>query len=222
MSVRDHGPVIPASFRRRVSEKFAQADASDARQKSGTGLGLSIVKEIVQQVDREVGFSDAPGGGTIFFVELPRPDRIDGGDAGALILLCGFDEARLLGQISKAIGRNGNRPVRVLHLDDDPDVLAVVAQTFAGDADVVSATTLENARQALAAGDFGLAILDLVLDGSSGTDLLPDLHDSAGLPIPVIVYSTRAANLECCGLLQAAMIKSPGSIDGLVAILETA
>ena len=39
--------------------------------KGGTGLGLSIVKQIVTRLGGEVGFSDAPGGGTIFHVDLP-------------------------------------------------------------------------------------------------------------------------------------------------------
>jgi signal transduction histidine kinase len=69
--VRDHGPGIPADFKSRIFERFAQADATNARRQGGTGLGLSIVKQIVDRLDGEVGFSDAPGGGTIFHVELP-------------------------------------------------------------------------------------------------------------------------------------------------------
>jgi PAS domain S-box-containing protein len=69
--VRDHGHGVPEGFKQRIFEKFAQADASDARQLGGTGLGLSIVKEIVSRLGGEVGFSDAPGGGAIFHVELP-------------------------------------------------------------------------------------------------------------------------------------------------------
>ncbi len=71
ISVRDHGKGIPDSFKPHVFEKFAQADNSDARQKGGTGLGLSIIKEIVTRLGGEVSFGDAPGGGTIFFVDLP-------------------------------------------------------------------------------------------------------------------------------------------------------
>jgi signal transduction histidine kinase len=71
ISVRDHGPGIAAEFKPRVFERFAQADATDARRKGGSGLGLSIVKEIVDRLGGEVGFGDAPGGGTIFHVELP-------------------------------------------------------------------------------------------------------------------------------------------------------
>jgi len=72
ISVRDWGPGIPDSFKPQIFEKFAQADSSDARQRGGTGLGLSIVKHIVTRLGGTVGFEDAPGGGTIFHVELPR------------------------------------------------------------------------------------------------------------------------------------------------------
>jgi signal transduction histidine kinase len=51
---------------------LADADASDARSKSGTGLGLNIVKQIVTRLGGNVTFDDAPGGGTVFQVDLPR------------------------------------------------------------------------------------------------------------------------------------------------------
>jgi PAS domain S-box-containing protein len=71
ISVRDHGHGVPAEFKLHIFEKFAQADASDARQQGGTGLGLSIVKQIVTRLGGEVSFADAPGGGAVFHVELP-------------------------------------------------------------------------------------------------------------------------------------------------------
>jgi signal transduction histidine kinase len=72
ISVQNRGRGIPEAFRARVFEKFAQADASDARTKGGTGLGLSIVKQIVTRLGGEVAFADVPGGGTVFHVDLPR------------------------------------------------------------------------------------------------------------------------------------------------------
>jgi signal transduction histidine kinase len=71
ISVRNHGPGISVDFRPHVFERFAQADATNARQRGGTGLGLSIVKQIVDRFGGEVSFADAPGGGTIFHVTLP-------------------------------------------------------------------------------------------------------------------------------------------------------
>ena len=82
LSVRDHGPGIPESFRPHVFEKFAQAEATAARPKGGSGLGLSIVKQIVLRLGGEAGFRDAPDGGTIFYVELPALQPEGQRDAG--------------------------------------------------------------------------------------------------------------------------------------------
>jgi PAS domain S-box-containing protein len=71
ISVRDRGRGVPAHFRGRIFEKFAQADVTDPQRHDGTGLGLSIVKQIVTRLGGDVGFDDAPGGGAIFHVELP-------------------------------------------------------------------------------------------------------------------------------------------------------
>jgi PAS domain S-box-containing protein len=71
LAVRDHGPGIPEEFRKRIFQKFAQADSSDTRQKGGTGLGLSICKAIVERHQGIVGFDPAAGGGTVFWFELP-------------------------------------------------------------------------------------------------------------------------------------------------------
>jgi signal transduction histidine kinase len=59
--VNDNGPGIPENFRDRIFQRFAQADASDARAKSGTGLGLSIAKAIVEKHGGELGFDSRPG-----------------------------------------------------------------------------------------------------------------------------------------------------------------
>jgi PAS domain S-box-containing protein len=91
ISVRDHGPGIPADFRSHIFEKFAQAEPTNARQRGGTGLGLSIVKQIITRLGGEVNFQDAPGGGTIFYVDLPCWDdaaerEIDPGAPSAYLL----------------------------------------------------------------------------------------------------------------------------------------
>lgn len=98
ISVRDHGSGVPADFKPHIFEKFSQADATSSRQKGGTGLGLSIVKQIVERLGGEVGFDDAPDGGTIFHVDLPVWDAAAGREIdleaqpdAARILLCEDD-----------------------------------------------------------------------------------------------------------------------------------
>jgi PAS domain S-box-containing protein len=76
VAIRDRGNGIPNEFRPRIFEKFAQADVTDARKKGGTGLGLSIVKQIVTRLGGTVGFADVPGGGTVFYFDLPAWQQV--------------------------------------------------------------------------------------------------------------------------------------------------
>lgn len=71
VTVTDQGTGIPEDFRARVFEKFAQADASDTRQRGGTGLGLAISKSLIEQMGGHIGFDSPPGQGASFYITLP-------------------------------------------------------------------------------------------------------------------------------------------------------
>jgi PAS domain S-box-containing protein len=70
-SVTDRGPGIPLEFRKRLFEKFAQADSSATRAAGGTGLGLSIVKTLVEGLLGQIEVDSEVGRGTTFRVQLP-------------------------------------------------------------------------------------------------------------------------------------------------------
>ncbi len=72
ITVRDHGVGIPAEFKPRVFQSFAQANGA----KGGSGLGLSIARQIVAGLHGQIGFDDAPGGGALFYVDLPSADHL--------------------------------------------------------------------------------------------------------------------------------------------------
>ncbi|HEY6123510.1 MAG TPA: CHASE domain-containing protein, partial [Steroidobacteraceae bacterium] len=71
VSVRDSGQGIPEAFRKRIFERFSQADSSTTREKGGTGLGLYIARRFVEQMFGRIGFDSEPGKGATFWVELP-------------------------------------------------------------------------------------------------------------------------------------------------------
>jgi PAS domain S-box-containing protein len=325
ITVRDHGSGVPDAFKPHIFEKFAQADASNTRQKGGTGLGLSIVKQIVERLGGEIGFGDAPGGGAVFYVELPAWDGRAGGEidldsdaAGAHILFCeddreaadivreqlrraGFavdfahtvaaalertDATRYaailvdlqlpdgdgVGLIVRLRAQAHNRDVpiiviagdpdqgrgdvrsprlnvfrwlskpieleplvqtlkvaiaapprlrpRILHVDDDYDVLALVNQELRSIADVVSADSVSSARRTLVTDRIDLAVLDIALGEDSGLDLLPDLRGSLGNRIPVIIFSARGAGIPCDEQVHAALSKMNSSLESLGAAVR--
>jgi signal transduction histidine kinase len=317
LTVRDHGAGIPVDFKPLIFEKFAQADARDARQKGGTGLGLSIVKQIVDRLGGEVGFTDASGGGTIFQVELPCWDHVanlvtdrDSKLDAARVLLCeddldaalalraqlrqvGFatdfaytvgdaltraaatqyhailvdiqlpdgdgvslivrlralpqysdtpiivvsvdpgrgrddlrssklnvldwlnkpvDFDRLVRLLAKPVVHEANKRPRILHVDEDN----AVARALGEIGDVVTVNSIEEAQRALKAGDFDIAVLDVALAKGASPDLLPELRDSKGNVIPVVIFSAKGANLAADAEVHAVLAKSRTSIDSLV------
>jgi signal transduction histidine kinase len=77
VAVRDQGPGIPAAFRERIFEKFAQADATNTRSKGGTGLGLAITRDLVEGMGGAIGFESEEGRGTSFHLRFPLADSLD-------------------------------------------------------------------------------------------------------------------------------------------------
>ncbi len=69
LTVRDHGPGIPAEELPHVFDRFWRSPS--ARALPGSGLGLSIVARTVQQAGGEVTLARAEGGGTVATVRLP-------------------------------------------------------------------------------------------------------------------------------------------------------
>ncbi|MFJ6661695.1 sensor histidine kinase [Streptomyces sp. NPDC091377] len=69
LTVRDHGPGIPAEELPYVFDRFWRSPS--ARALPGSGLGLSIVVRTVHQAGGVVTLDHAPGGGTVATVRLP-------------------------------------------------------------------------------------------------------------------------------------------------------
>lgn len=70
--VQDRGPGIPEDFRAKIFTRFSQAETTAARQKGGTGLGLAICKHLMELMDGQIDFQDRPGGGSVFWIEMPK------------------------------------------------------------------------------------------------------------------------------------------------------
>ncbi|WP_419184900.1 hybrid sensor histidine kinase/response regulator [Stutzerimonas stutzeri] len=168
ISVSDQGPGIPEDFRSRVFEKFAQADASDSRQKSGTGLGLAITKELIERMGGTVGFDCLPGQGTTFWCELPiqTPSVSD-------------------------ITDNPEGLPRILVVEDEPDTGRLLHLMLReGGYAVERVQSLHQAREKLASGCYEAMTLDLHLPDGSGAQLIDELNDRPAMQdLPIVVIS---------------------------------
>jgi signal transduction histidine kinase len=72
ITVRDTGPGIPPDHLPHLFDRFYKVDAARSVGAGGSGLGLSIVKAIVERHGGTVTAGNAPDGGAVFTVTLPR------------------------------------------------------------------------------------------------------------------------------------------------------
>ncbi|MBP2703853.1 HAMP domain-containing histidine kinase [Microbispora sp. RL4-1S] len=71
VEVRDHGPGLDEAVLPHVFDRFYKASAARARSE-GSGLGLAIARENARLHRGDLTVANAPGGGAVFTLRLPR------------------------------------------------------------------------------------------------------------------------------------------------------
>ena len=130
------------------------------------------------------------------------------------------DAVRLTDALRRALARTGRARPTVLHLDDDEDLLQVVATALEPETRVVRVTNLASARAMLETMSPDAVILDLRLANGSGLDLMPFLVDAEGLAIPTIIYSAQDVSHDLARQVDAVLVKARGSLPDLKATLR--
>jgi PAS domain S-box-containing protein len=157
----------------------------------------------------------------IIVVTARKPDEAGVAEVDALEVLDWIEKpvdiTRLHNALDLAIAPSDG--VRILHVEDDPDVRHLVAQALAGTGTIHSASTLAQATAELAKFEFDAVILDMNLPDGSASALLPQLKNHAGQTIPVIVFSARETDVDVSKQVQAVLTKSQNSLDYLVRIV---
>ncbi len=126
-----------------------------------------------------------------------------------------IDVVRLRRAVAAALARSPVARATILHVDDDHDILEVVAAALASCGEVVSVESLAAARASLAKRTPDLVILDLALGDGSGLSLLPELNDAKGLPIPVLIFSAHDTDGDVLHRVAAVMTKSKTALPNL-------
>jgi signal transduction histidine kinase len=71
-AVTDHGPGISEADQARLFKEFCQLYRDPREARGGTGLGLAITRDMISQLDGEVGLENAESGGARATIRLQR------------------------------------------------------------------------------------------------------------------------------------------------------
>jgi PAS domain S-box-containing protein len=124
------------------------------------------------------------------------------------------DQGRLLHAL-EMIPKRAGRP-RVLHVEDDPDIVRLVNFAVRDLADITAVSTVAEARKVLAQGTVDLMILDVGLIDGSGLALL----DGDGPKPPTVLFSAQEVNPDRRDELVAVLVKSQTTLDQLSELIR--
>ena len=174
VSVADNGRGVPAERLPDLFKKFTRSEGSDRGR--DMGLGLAICKGIVEAHGGRIwAESDGPGLGSRFTFTIPTSDEAPAGLAAAR-------SHRSAG--SRSTDENA---IRVVAVDDDPRTLKLVRDALAnaGYEPVVTGDP-QHAIDLVEETAPSVVLLDLMLPGADGFELMRDIHAVSDVPIIIL------------------------------------
>ncbi|MYD35540.1 MAG: response regulator [Dehalococcoidia bacterium] len=172
VSVSDEGMGIPAESLPHLFRKFSRIENED--QSGDTGLGLSVCKGIVEAHGGRIwAESDGPGLGARFTFTLPTVEE------------AGFVSPEPSRQLSTpSARRSGREQLRILAVDDDDQALRYIRDALAkSDYAVIATVDPEDVLRLVEEEKPHLVLLDLMLPGVDGIDLMKEIVSARDVPV---------------------------------------
>jgi len=204
LAVTDTGTGMDAETQLRIFEPFFTTKEVG----EGTGLGLSIVHGIITQAGGRILVYSERGHGTTFRVQLPV--------ANSTLEIVATD---------RVVAPRTLPPLRVLVIDDQPDLRTVAARILqdAG-CSVIDAATAEEARRICVSHEdpIDLVLLDVVLPDSRGDTLVRQLRELRPTMTFVLMSGYPAGALTASGATPENLLPKPFSPSELRAAVARA
>jgi PAS domain S-box-containing protein len=214
----DTGPGITAELRKRLFQDFARLDVSGTSTVGGAGLGLALSARLAILMGGRLDHADSPGGGSIFWLELP-PDVIAAAAPASAAALDPPDTSP--------------KPARIqaLHVLVVDDVLMnrEIAGSFMRSAGH-RVTSVEGGAEAVAAAkstDFDVVLMDVRMPGMDGLEATRRIRLIGGVRgrVPIVALTAQAFTEQVTECRDAGMddhLPKPFTPDQLLSAVSRA
>jgi signal transduction histidine kinase len=203
-SVTDTGPGISPEHLTRIFDPFF----TTKKLGEGTGLGLSIAYNIVTSLGGQLEAVSPPGQGATFHVVLPAA-------AGAVRARSGKTPNQTI---------IASTPVRVLVIDDEPDMGSLITRMLGRSAVVTSALSGRRGLELLEGAEFDLVLCDVMMPDVSGPQVYRAIATKFPRLLPRVVMMTGGAfTSESANFVEGlptAVLEKPFTTHELASLIE--
>jgi PAS domain S-box-containing protein len=194
LEVADTGPGIPSHKRHLLFKRFERLDVDSTRAVEGAGLGLSLSHQLATRIGGGIGYENNPGGGSVFWLELPL-DAVPSSVPAAV----------------SALGLPDARRMRALHVlvVDDVAMNRDIASSFlrAAGHTVKCVEDGSKAIAAVASTDFDVVLMDVrmpEMDGLEATGRIRSLEGTRAR-VPIVALTAQAFTEQVAECRKAGM-----------------
>ena len=211
IAVVDNGIGIKKENLGIIFDRFKQVDSSATREFQGTGLGLALVKELTQKQGGNIVVDSVYGKGTAFSLSFDI-DTSDGTNDRKKDIINGQDDLSWIQKninISTGVASDKDniyenfdstdnitcKDVRILIVDDEPDMLSFIAKTLnVNGYEVLIAKDGQEAINVAQKENPDVILLDLMLPNIDGLSVCKILKEDKNLEFTKIILLTARAD----------------------------
>ena len=219
IEVLDTGPGIAADQRWRLFQEFERLDGSLSRDVEGAGLGLALSHRLATALGGTITYSDNPGGGSIFRLELPA---IQAEQVPSITAIASQAAARSVPVPEVKAGS----VLRVLIVDDVGINRDIAASFLAAAGHKPTCAECGEEGVAIAsAQDFDAVLMDVRMPGIDGREATRRIRalDGPRAQVPIVALTAQAFADEVAECRRAGMddhLAKPFSQPALLATLS--
>jgi signal transduction histidine kinase len=179
----------------------------------GTGLGLSLSYAIIGSLDGQITVESEPGVGSTFRVVLPALPALEG--AVPVVVLP-----------TAAAAHATDSRGRLLFIDDERDICAVMEEALSESHDVVAISDARRALELLATGErFDLILCDVRMPEMTGIDFYARLHadnDAQARRVVLMSGGFRTSQGDPSMTLPRPLLEKPFTVAQVLSLMREA